>query len=680
MKKISAISAFIITLLAMLLVFSVSVFAEGEEIALKVENTTEGINVVWTEIEDIYYYELYRQSNDGSEEVLLSKAQETQFNDTTAEPGIIYGYRVVAVTTDESSTAESKLSIIYRMTTPEITNSYSTDTGLHIEWSAIKEAKGYYVVRRGLKEEKWSTVATCTAETTAYTDTKTNPDERYLYAVRAFAGQYLSAPSNQVSLSFFACPNFISVTSGDKCISLTWTSVSSASYYILYRSEAENKWKPYVILSSQYTSYDDKDIKEGVTYSYIVRAADSSAQLSPYNEAVSMKLIGKPVIREAHSTTKGIRIAWDRIAGCHGYSVYRKDFGKSEWALAGVVRGEDTTEFTDGKVLNTRAYTYTVRAVWDKKLSAYDEKGVSVRFLAAPQTLLCDPDTASGHVLTWENNPAASFYIVYRKAASGKWKPIGKTVENRFADKVTDAKITCYYTVQAYSSSTYISGYADIVSTGKAVTFDPNAKLVALTYDDGPSSSVTNSILDLLEGYGGKATFFVVGENIELNNDALTRAAAMGCEIGTHTYSHIDLPTTDEAEIREEITLTDELVKKYTGHPTYIARAPGGEIDDVSGAIVNKPFFYWSIDTRDWESKDPDSVIDIVKSNVEDGDIILMHDVYDTTYTASAEIIPWLISEGYQLVTLSELLAHNNVKAQPGVTYYDGFGATAYHD
>ena len=677
MKKLSAVSTLLAIVVAMLLVFSVGAFAEGEEITLKAENTAEGVYVTWTEVEDIYYYELYRQSNDGSEEVLLSKAQNAQFTDTEAEPGVIYGYKVVPVTTDESRGSESNLAIIYRMRAPEITNSYSTDTGLYLEWSALKEVKGYYIVRRNQQEEKWTTVAKCSAETTSYTDTKADPDAKYLYAVRGFAGQYLSPASNQVSLSYFACPKVAAISSTEKGIALKWTPVSSAAYYIVYRSVSSDKdWKPYAILAAEYNIYHDTDVKSGVSYSYIVRASDSSGQLSPYDDAVSMKRIGKPVINKAYSDTNGVRLAWNRVEGCQGYAVFRKDYGTDNWGLAGAVRGEDTIEFTDSKVLNSKVYTYTVRAIWNKNLSAYDEKGVTVRFLEAPQTLLCDPDTASGNVLTWRNNGAASFFIVYRKAANDKWHPIGKTAENRFADKKADPKATYYYTVQAFTSSTYLSGYANIVSTGKMVTYGSDAKLVALTYDDGPSNSVTNGILDLLEEYGGKATFFVVGENIEYNNEALTRAARMGCEIGTHTFSHIDLPTSSEAEIREEIGLTDALVKKYAGKETQIARAPGGEVDEASGMIVNKPFYYWSIDTRDWESKDPESIISIVQNNVEDGDIILMHDVYDTTLTASEMIIPWLISEGYQLVTVSELMAHNGIKPQAGVTYYNGFGAT----
>lgn len=679
MKKITKLFLFVFALAVSLVMLGVSAFAEGEEITLKAVNTAEGIEIAWTEGEDVYYYELYRQCNDGSQEALISKGQEAKFVDTEAVEGLIYGYRVSVVTTDEEYGEESNLGIIYRIGATEISNYYSTDSGLYIEWTGLSEAKGYYVLRRAYQSEKWEVVAKCAADTTSYVDSKAGSDERYLYAVRAFAGNYLGAAANQVVLSYFPCPDIIGIVSVDEGIALKWKGVSSASYYLIYRSSSSGKgWAPYALLDSEYTLYVDKGIKDGESYSYIVRAADSSGQLSPYNSAVSMKHIKKPMIRSAESTTNGVKLTWTKSEGCQGYAIFRKDFGADNWALVGLSKNQDILEFVDSKVYNSRAYTYTVRAVWNKNMSSYDERGATVRFLEAPQTLLCDVDTASGNVLTWKNNPNANMFFIFRKDVTGKWKVIGKTVENSFADKSAVASERYIYTVVAYTSSTYISGPAVPVSTFREI-YSSDTKMVALTYDDGPSDSITNGVLDLLETYGGKATFFVVGQNIGYGHEAMTRAAKMGCEIGTHTYSHIDLPSSSEAEIREEIELTDELVQKYTGQPTKIARAPGGAIDDVSGQIVGKPFFYWSVDTRDWESRDASSVIEIVQNNVSDGAIILMHDIYDSTLEASEYVIPWLISEGYQLVTISELMHYKGkVQLQPGVTYYDGFGSTSY--
>lgn len=204
---------------------------------------------------------------------------------------------------------------------------------------------------------------------------------------------------------------------------------------------------------------------------------------------------------------------------------------------------------------------------------------------------------------------------------------------------------------------------------------NPKGKMVALTFDDGPSDSITNGVLDVLEKYGARATFFVVGRKIEGGHEAMTRAAEMGCEIGTHTYNHIDLPSSSSSTIRSEIAWTDELIERYTGAPATVARAPGGALDASSAATVGKPFFYWTVDTRDWESRDAYSVISMVRNNTEDGDIILMHDVYASTLEAVETVVPWLIKEGYQLVTVSELMQYKGgIIPQAGVQYYSGLG------
>lgn len=679
MKKMKGFLLFAVVISAFFALFVFNAAAEDEDFAMKVKNTAEGIEVIWTEDEGAYYYELYRQCNDGSEEVLLSTGEDADFTDTEVTDGLIYGYRVCVIDTDEKTSYESALSIIYRMGATRIENYYSSDTGLYIEWNALAEAKGYYVMRSEYNSGKWDAVAKVDAATLNFTDTKADAAERYLYAVIPFAGSYIGPASNQVALSFFACPDILGVVSTEKGIKLKWKEVPSAEYYFVYRRDSINpEWTAYALLDSEYTSYEDKGIKSGVIYAYIVRAADSSGQLSPYDDEARMTHIAKPVIKSAESATNGVKLTWTPSAGCQGYAIYRRDYGMTNWALAGLVKDEATVTFTDSKVYNSRAYTYVVRAVWNKNLSSYDKEGATVRFLEAPQTLICDVDTANGNVLTWKNNPHATVFFVFRKEMSGKWKAIGKTVQNVFADKKADASKVYQYTVMAYTSSTFISGPAAPVSTFGG-TLSKDSKMVALTYDDGPSDSITNGILDILESYGAKATFFVLGQNIEYGKEAMARAAKLGCEIGNHTYSHIDLPTSSEEEIREEISYTDALVKKYTGKPTTVARAPGGAFDETVGEIVGKPFYYWTVDTRDWESRDAASVIAEVEYNVSDGDIILMHDIYDSTLEASEYIIPWLISEGYQLVTVSELMYYKSkVNVRPGVQYFDGFGATDY--
>lgn len=201
---------------------------------------------------------------------------------------------------------------------------------------------------------------------------------------------------------------------------------------------------------------------------------------------------------------------------------------------------------------------------------------------------------------------------------------------------------------------------------------DPTAKrkLVALTYDDGPSK-YTDRLLDCLEENNAKATFFVVGTQIELYPDILKRADDMGMEIGSHTYSHKYLYKESSDSIQEEMQKNEELINSLLGHGTKIMRPTGGGINDTVEATIDMPMICWDLDTLDWDTRDVDSTVEKTLRNVQDGTIVLMHDLYEPTVAASEIIIPELISRGYKLVTVSELAKARGVTLENGVAYYD---------
>lgn len=196
---------------------------------------------------------------------------------------------------------------------------------------------------------------------------------------------------------------------------------------------------------------------------------------------------------------------------------------------------------------------------------------------------------------------------------------------------------------------------------------DPDKPMVCLTFDDGPSEQ-TRIILDCLEEYNSHATFFVVGSNItEHNGDIMKRAVDLGCEIGNHTYNHQNLAQADTDLMDSEIQKTDDLVYQYTGRYTYWLRPPYGAFDDLSRSHIQKPQAFWSIDTLDWSTRSSHSTVSTILSCVEDGDIILMHDLYEETTEAALDVIPELINRGYQLVTMSELAYYRDFELENGM-------------
>lgn len=197
---------------------------------------------------------------------------------------------------------------------------------------------------------------------------------------------------------------------------------------------------------------------------------------------------------------------------------------------------------------------------------------------------------------------------------------------------------------------------------------DKKRKTIALTFDDGPSS-FTDRLLDCLEENNAKATFFMVGQEIANFPEAVKRMEALGCELGNHTYSHLDLTTLSQEDISQQIGRTDQALLELVGHGATVLRPPYGSINDDVVAEVGTPMIIWSVDTLDWETLDVDQTVEAVMSNAEDGAIILMHDIYDTTVDAAEIIIPKLIEEGYDLVTVHELAEAHGVDLKPGIAY-----------
>ena len=212
--------------------------------------------------------------------------------------------------------------------------------------------------------------------------------------------------------------------------------------------------------------------------------------------------------------------------------------------------------------------------------------------------------------------------------------------------------------------------------------YSPSDKLIALTFDDGPRSSTTNRVLDLLERSGGVATFFLVGYNIPDNAEVIKRAAAMGCSIGNHTKDHKILTKCSADTIKAQVNGVNSLLRDMGIEPT-LFRAPGGAFKGIKDQI-GMPLIQWSIDTEDWKFKDAshkgrsaeertadlNRIADMVFSQAKGGSIVLMHDIYDFTADLCEIVIPGLVERGFKLVTVYQLFEAYGEKLENGVVYY----------
>lgn len=196
------------------------------------------------------------------------------------------------------------------------------------------------------------------------------------------------------------------------------------------------------------------------------------------------------------------------------------------------------------------------------------------------------------------------------------------------------------------------------------VFFKNSSKLkkVALTFDDGPHPRYTEQILSILKQYNITATFFIIGINAENYPETLKTIANTNCEIANHTFSHKNVRNMSSEEIKNEILRCEEAIFNIAGVHTALFRPPEGAcVSQVKSAVKNLNYnmILWSIDTRDWAHNPSQAIADDIISNIKDGDIILMHDYIsgiNTTCEALRIIIPKLLNEGYEFVTVSELI------------------------
>jgi len=200
---------------------------------------------------------------------------------------------------------------------------------------------------------------------------------------------------------------------------------------------------------------------------------------------------------------------------------------------------------------------------------------------------------------------------------------------------------------------------------------DPSKPMLALTFDDGPSK-YTDQILNTLEKHNAVATFCVLGNRIEGMRDTVLRAHKMGCEIVGHSWDHTNFTKASEGEIRRQITDTANKIETVVGMPQKIYRPPYGAISDKVKSVskdLGYTLLLWSVDPQDWRYRNADSVYNHIMRNAKNGSVILCHDLYGSTAAAMERVIPELMNRGYQLVTVSELVACTGGNLEPGKTY-----------
>ena len=226
------------------------------------------------------------------------------------------------------------------------------------------------------------------------------------------------------------------------------------------------------------------------------------------------------------------------------------------------------------------------------------------------------------------------------------------------------------YNGEIYISVPYINNEEKVCLYGERDLSDfKDKKLIAFTFDDGPSKKNTSKLLDKLDCYHARVTFFVVGNRVKSNKDVLKRAFSMGNQIGNHTYSHANLTKISSDKVISEINNTNNAVKSVIGISPSLVRPPYGSINDEVNDLIDMKVILWNVDTLDWKYKNAERVKDEIMENAKDGAIILLHDLYESSVDGALLAMEELVKDGYAFVTIDEMAKLKGVKLNSNKVY-----------
>ena len=410
------------------------------------------IKITWSEVAGAHTYYLYRSTDVENDFELVEKlsSETLNYTDEDVVSGETYIYTVRTHDGEKLSGSSDEMKKMY-LDAPVISGLACTYTGITFKWKSINGATGYRVYRKAQGESGWTYIETVSEDTLQYTDTKAQNGKKMYYAVRAESECGISVYVAK-NILYIAAPQ-LTTSNTSAGIKLKWDENPVADDYRIYRKvKSTDSWS--YLATSTGTSYVDKTAKAGTTYRYTVRT-NSDGVYSSYNSSGwAVRRLTTPTLKSASNGYGYISFSWNKVSGATGYRVYRKAGNATSWTLLGTVT---TTSYKDTDVKNKTNYTYTVKAYYGSSLSAYNTKGVSVKYIEAPKLTVAN---RTGNVtLTWNAVSGASSYYVYRKAGNAKsWTKIATVSKPGYIDKKVSNKTTYTYTIKAYGSKT-TSGY-----------------------------------------------------------------------------------------------------------------------------------------------------------------------------------------------------------------------------
>lgn len=399
----------------------------------------------------------------------------------------------------------------------------------------------------------------------------------------------------------------------------------------------------------------------------------------------SAKNVGDVKYLESSSVSQSsVDLNWKKVGSADGYNIYR--IAGDDCEKVGQVEKNDELKFSVESLEPCTKYDFCIKAYKISGKKIYESKKETTTqacTLPTQQEITAVAQAGRSVLLSWQAVESASGYDIEYSQNEDFSESSQESISD-FAQtelQIEDLSVDTDYFFKARTFVDFQNErlYGDWSQTARVTVFDkqdesidPTKPMVAFTFDDGPSyNGASDRILDTIEKYGIKATFFMIGTNAKANSDNVKRKVALGCQIGNHTYDHKQYGKNVSAS---SIQKGAEAISNAAGGAKVTCfRSTGGMTTDAMRDECRKegvPLYHWSLDTEDWKSRDAEKVYDVVMSQIKDGDIVLMHEIYESSAEAFEKIVPELLSQGYQFVTCDELItAKTGAPPEPGTQY-----------
>lgn len=661
-----------------------------DELEVILDAKSAGYNSIalsWNVLEGAKSYEVWcaTSKNGKYSKRLTVDGSDTSCIDSGRNFNKTYYYKLRAVNSDGiytefSNIASAKALPAQPQNVKAVRYSYSS---IKVSWSKVAGASGYTIYRATSKNGTYTAYKRIkSGSTLSWTNTSVTTGKTYYYKVRAYRnsgktrvyGPYSEVVSGRAYLS---APSTLTLKKSSYYVNVTWSSVKGATGYRVYRAtDPEGEYKLLGTTGSGKRSFKNTSVVPGVTYYYKIAATRSGSEGATTAVKSMTPVMSKPSSFKASSASyNSIALSWGGVSGATGYVIYRSNSADGDFEEIGRTTAKS---YKDTGLTLGNTYYYKVAAYRTSSgLTGIGTSSAAVSAkpaLSAPAISSVKKQSSTALTVSWKQVSGADGYYVYRStSANGTYSQLGKVEGGdsiSFTDDGRTVNKTYYYKVRAYRNV----GDAEVLSANSSYKSGKITKKVAyLTFDDGPSCN-TFKILDILDKYDVKATFFVIGKS---GRDAEYKAiVARGHSIGLHTYSHnYSKVYASESAFFKELDKISDKIYNLTGVRSNIIRFPGGSSNTVykkysSGLMAKlkksvpaKGYYYhdWNVSSGDASGNNiaKTKLINNVKNGCKNKSTvnILMHDTgssKNTTVEALPAIIEYLLAQGYDIQPITE--------------------------